>query len=143
MPEKKPSAVSIRRHGLQQTATLLRRLAYNVGRASKSSGAGPVHDLRVSIRRLAQCLQVFAQFLPRAKAKRIRGRLKRMLDEASEVRNRDVAAALLAKAGVAPDSPLALELARERREAARQLTVALKHWMRRNSFRKWRSRLEL
>jgi CHAD domain-containing protein len=143
MPEKKPSAVPLRRHAAQQTATLLRRLAYEVGRASGSSGAGTVHDLRVSVRRLAQCLQVFAQFFPRAKAKRIRARLKRMLDEASEVRNRDVAAALLAKAGVAPEAALALELARERREAARQLTADLRHWMRRHSFRKWRSWLEL
>ena len=147
MPHKKPTSgpgtLAIRRHALHQTATLLRRLAYDAGRASKSNAVDSVHDLRVSIRRLAQCMQVFGQYFPRGKTKKIHATLKQILDLASEVRNRDVAAALLAKAHVAPDSELALLLARERREASRLLTVALKHWARRNSYRKWRSRLEL
>jgi CHAD domain-containing protein len=130
--------VTMRRHATQQTATLLRRLAYNAGRASKAGGADSVHDLRVSIRRLAQCLLVFGQYFPRGKTKKIHARLKQILDLASEVRNRDVATVLLA-----PESDLAPLLARERREASRLLTAALKRWTRRNSYRKWRSRLDL
>jgi CHAD domain-containing protein len=130
--------LTMRRQAMQQTATLLRRLAYDAGRASKSGGADSVHDLRVSIRRLAQCLQVFGQYFPRGKTKKIREKLKEIIDLASEVRNRDVAVALIGE-----ESNLTPLLARERREASRLLTAALKRWTQRDSYRKWRSRLEL
>jgi CHAD domain-containing protein len=128
----------MRRHAMQQTATLLRRLAYDAGRAAKSGGADSVHDLRVSIRRLAQCLQVFGQYFARGKTKKIREKLKEIIELASDVRNRDVAVALIGE-----ESNLTPLLVRERREASRVLTGALKRWTRRDSYRKWRSRLEL
>jgi len=91
-----------------------------VGRAAKSADAEAVHDLRVAIRRLAQCLRVFEQFFPRDKTRKIRRELKEMVDLASEVRNRDVALALVAEAKIAPKSDLPRRLADDRRECERR-----------------------
>ena len=41
----------MREYALQQTAILLRRLAFQVNRAAKNRGADDIHDLRVAIRR--------------------------------------------------------------------------------------------
>lgn len=141
-PDAAP-APTLRRHAFQQTANRLRRLAYEVGRASKSSDTESVHDLRVAIRRLAQCLRVFEQFFPHGKTRKIRRALKEMADLASEVRDRDVATALLVKARIAPESELPRRLAEGRRSAQRALVTELKQWTRGNSSRKWRSLLEL
>jgi CHAD domain-containing protein len=136
-------APTLRRHASQLTANRLRRLAYEVGRAAKSSDAESVHDLRVAIRRLAQCLRVFEQLFPGDKTRKIRRALKGMADLASEVRDRDVAAALLGKAKIAPESELPRRLAEERRAAQRALVTELKQFVRSNLSRKWRSVLEL
>ncbi len=141
--DKTGAVLTLRRHALQQTATLLRRLAYEAGRASKSPDAASVHDLRVAIRRLTQCLRVFHQFFPRGKARKIRRALKEMVDLASEVRDRDIAAGLLARAKIAPESDLPRRLLEERGAAQRVLVTELKQWTRSNSSRKWRSLLEL
>jgi CHAD domain-containing protein len=132
-----------RDHARQQTATLMRRLAYEVGRAAKDGGAASVHDLRVAIRRLTQSLRVFGSFFPRERTKRIRRALKRLIDLASEVRNRDVAAALLVEAKVPPGSDLWRAIADGRKAAAHRLSAALRQWMRDHSFRKWRAALDL
>jgi hypothetical protein len=66
-----------------------------------------------------------------------------MADLASEVRDRDVAAALLVKAAIAPEAELPLRLAEGRRTALRALVTELKQWTRSNLSRKWRSALEL
>jgi CHAD domain-containing protein len=102
-----------------------------------------VHDLRVAIRRLAQCLRVFGQFFPRRETRRIRRALKEMVDLASEVRNRDIAAELIARAKIGPESELPRRLAQERGAAHKVLVMELKQWARSNSSRKWRSLLEL
>ena len=146
MGRKEPDAApapTLRRHAFQQTANRLRRLAYEVGRASKSGDTESIHDLRVSIRRLAQCLRVFEQFFPHGKTRKIRRTLKDMADLASAVRDRDVAAALLAKAKIAPESELPRRLAEGRRAAQRALVTELKQFTRSNLSRKWRSLLEL
>lgn len=146
MGRKEPDAApapTLRRHASQQTANRLRRLAYEVGRAAKSADTGSVHDLRVAIRRLAQCLRTFEQFFPHDKTRKIRRALKEMAGLASEVRDRDVALALLARAKIAPDSELARHLVEERRTARRALVTELKQSTRSNLSRKWRSLLEL
>lgn len=137
------AAPTMRRHAALETATLLRRLAYEVSRASKSGGEGAVHDLRVAIRRLAQCLRVFDQFFPRGKTRKLRRALKEMVDLASEVRDRDIATELLAKAKIGPESGLQRRLLEERNAARRALVTELKRWVRNNSSRKWRSALEI
>jgi len=138
--ERKPSA-PVSSYAAGQTSDLLRRLAYQANRTSLLKNADAVHDLRVSIRRLAQCLQVFAQFFPRACGKRIRLKLDKVMDLASEARNRDIALEILRGAGSPAGSPLMLTLVEERRQAERALVAALKRWKRKNSQRKWRSKL--
>jgi CHAD domain-containing protein len=127
----------------EQTSTLLRRLAYQVTRSRKNADEEQVHDLRVAIRRLNRCLQTFADFYPAHARKKIRRRLNEMMDGAAEVRDRDIAAALLTSAGAPPDSaPLRL-LKQERTHAAKHLSGILDHWKQNNLSRRWREELGL
>jgi len=146
MGRKEPSAApapTLRRHALQLAQNRLRRLAYAVGRTAKSGDTEAVHDLRVAIRRLAQCLRVFEQFFPRDRTRKIRRALKEMVDLASKVRDRDIALALVAKARISPKCELPRRLADDRRAAQLALVTELKQWIRSNLSSKWRSALEM
>ena len=136
-------AMPIRAYAHGQAGDLLRRMAFQAGRAARVKDEEAVHDLRVSIRRLSQCLRVFEQFLPRDRAKRLRRKLSGIMDLASEVRNRDIALKLLRAGGVPAESALASALSQDRGERARLLTAGLKRWSRRESEKKWRARLGL
>lgn len=134
--------VLMRDHAAGQTSALLRRLAFQANRTARLSDAGSVHDLRVSIRRLAQCLRVFGQFFPRESGKKIQQRLGAVMDLASAVRDRDIAMELLAAARIPSDSALVQVLSQERAGAERSLVATLERWSRRGFQKKWRSRLE-
>jgi len=54
---------------------LLRRFAFEATRAAKPGNSEAVHDLRVSIRRLAHCLRC-SGILPSRESKAIRGELQ-------------------------------------------------------------------
>jgi CHAD domain-containing protein len=126
-----------------QTATLLRRLAKEAGKAVRSSDADTVHDLRVAIRRMRGCLRLFAHFYPSKGRKELGKELKNLMHAAGEVRDRDIALELLADAGVPPASAAARRLDSERKDAARELRDALKGWKGGRFSREWRARLEL
>jgi CHAD domain-containing protein len=126
---------------MQQTANRLRRLAYAAGLAAKAADTEAVHDLRVAIRRLAQCLRAFAPFFPHRATRKIRRALKAMLALASAVRDRDIAVNLAARAKIAPGTELRTRLAEERGVAQKALVTDLKQWTRTNLSRKWRSSL--
>lgn len=140
-PEAKP--VPVRKFAGQQMAAHLRRFAFEVNRTAKLGNADAIHDLRVSCRRLAQCLRVFGQFFPQRAVRKIRRDLKTLLAQAAEVRNRDIAYELLGKAGLDQGSVAFATLTAERDRHLRLLTDMLKRWGRRHSFRKWRTQLEL
>jgi len=134
----------MRQYVQEQTATRLGRFAYQVGRASQLLEAEAIHDLRVSIRRLSQCLRAFPQFFPRrGKRKRIRRYLRSLMALAGEVRNQDIAMELLARAGIPAGSTVMHGLRRRRGEAQQALLAALKQWTRADLSRKWRAQLEL
>jgi len=135
--------VLIRDHSAGQTSALLRRLAFQANRTARLSDGDAVHDLRVSIRRLAQCLRVFGQFFPRERGKKSQHRLRTLMDQASAVRDRDIALELLAAARIPSDSALVQVLSEERAGAERSLVGTLERWSRRGFQKKWRSRLEL
>ena len=135
--------VLIRDHAAGQTSALLRRLAFQANRTARRSDAGAVHDLRVSIRRLAQCLRIFGQFFPRERGRKFQHKLSAVMDLASAVRDRDIAMAFLAAAGIPSDSDLVQALSQERTRAERSLVDTLQRWSRRGFQKKWRSRLEL
>ena len=92
----------MREYAHEQTAILLRRLAMQINRAARSGDPDAVHDLRVAIRRLSRCLRVFAQFYPGQGWKKMRRRLKDLLDACGAVRDRDIALDLLSKADFPP-----------------------------------------
>jgi len=106
---------------------LSKKFRKEVRNTAKHPDEDPIHDLRVSIRRLSQCLSEFRDFLPHAK--RTRKRLGKLMDLAAEMRNRDIAIELVGSANPA----LAATLATERDHAKRKLLRALDHWRRRDS----------
>lgn len=126
-----------------QTGILLRRFASQVSRAAKKGDAKAIHKLRVRIRRLRRCLQVFSGFYPGRSWKKIRDRLADLMDAAAEVRDRDIALKLLAAAGVSPGSALVKQLEGERRKAGDALRLELGRWKKRDFARQWRKELEV
>jgi CHAD domain-containing protein len=135
--------IGIRKLAEEQARVLLRRLAYQVKRTSETAVPDEVHDLRVSIRRFAQCLRAFDELFPHGKEKKVRRRMKEMMKLAGEVRNRDIAIELLTEAGLPSGSPAARLLREEREQAGRELASALKRWRRRDFSRRWRTQLGL
>ena len=133
----------MRDYATRQAADLLRRTIFQANRASSAKDADPIHDLRVSIRRLTQCLRAFQQFFPKGSTKKVRQRLKVTMDLASQARNRDVALELLRGVPAGRESPLVAVLKAERSEAEQALAAELKAWSRRSLHRKWSSRLGL
>lgn len=133
----------IRNYALEQGSTLLRRLAFRISRAPKLQDPESIHDLRVAVRRFQQYLRVFHQFFPRGEMKRIRRRLRKIMNLSAEVRNRDIALELLRQAGAPADGNLRTKLARQRQKTVRHLAGGLEEWRGRDPSRKWRLRLEL
>ncbi|HLI86994.1 MAG TPA: CHAD domain-containing protein [Bryobacteraceae bacterium] len=133
----------MQQHVHTQTATLLRRFAYQVSRAAKSCDEESVHDLRVAIRRLNRCLQVFAKFFPGNSAKKIRRRLKSLMEAAGQVRDLDIAMELVAHAGVDRKAALSYRMADARRQARRNLLREVRLWKGRGFSKKWRTALGL
>ncbi len=133
----------IRDHAARQASTLLRRLAFQANRTARRSDAGSIHDLRVSTRRLAQCLRVFSQFFSHDSGKKFQKKLNTVMDLASAARDRDIAMELLTAARIPSDSDLSQALSQERAGAKRSLVAALERWSRRGFHKKWLSRLEL
>lgn len=133
----------MRDYVLHQTAILLRRLAYEVNRASKNADDEAIHDLRVAIRRLSRCLKLFSPFYPGGSWKKIRQRLSDVMDAAGAVRDLDIAARLLEQAGVHRGEAVFKRIGNDRRAAVRELTVELRDWKQRGFSKKWRTQLGL
>jgi len=112
----------------EQTEKLQRKLAKEVSRAAEDASEDAVHDLRVAIRRLNRCLQVFSKLFPKRPRKEVRSRLHDLMDAAGEVRDRDIAVELLKNAGVKPDSAVLQRLADERLAAWEKLSTMLRQW---------------
>jgi CHAD domain-containing protein len=127
----------------KQTAVLLRRLAFQINRAARNGDPDAVHDLRVAIRRLSRCLQVFAQFYPGHSWKRMRRRLSDLMDACGKVRDLDIAIDLLDKAGIPRDSSVIGKLEEERLKAERELVEELRRWKGSAVSRQWSMQLGL
>jgi len=120
---------SIERFARDSASHLRRSVRRQVRKAHKHSDEEAIHDLRVSIRRLSECLREFSQFLPPKKTKKTLKRLGKLMDLAAELRNRDVAIELAGD--VAPD--LVSHLQQERQKLKGKLDRALDRWRRRGS----------
>ncbi len=133
----------MRKHVRAQTRALFKKFHKELERAARSGDAESIHDLRVAIRRLRQCLRTFRVFFPRAKAKKARRELKRLMDMAAEVRNRDIGAALMLAAGLSNGSPLLAHVQEERHRAHSILVARIRRSSRRYSRKDWRGWLEI
>src|SRR5947207_1630261 len=131
----------MRKFVVSQTGKLLRRFASRVRRTAKEGDAEAIHHLRVAIRRLRRCLQVFSEFYPGRSWKKIRRRLALLMDAAGEVRDRDIALELLAAAGISSRSAVVRRLKGERRKAGSSLQTELGRWKKRDFAQKWRKEL--
>ena len=126
-----------------QTATLLSKFAEEIDHAAEDHGPEPIHDLRVSIRRLSRCLRAFSQFYPARSWKKARKELSELLHAAGAVRDRDIALGMLAKAGIARRSPVAVRLNVERARAHDRLIAEIQTWRDGKRADRWRDRLEV
>ena len=133
----------MRAFALQQTRTLLRRLAFQMSRAARPGDPEAIHDLRVAIRRFSRCLRVFSQFLPGRKRRKVRRDLTRVMDLAAAVRDRDIALDLLRQARTPAIAALSATLRRERRDAETRLRAAAGSLARQSFSQKWRIWLRL
>ena len=138
-----PEAAGMRTYALQQSRTLLRRLAFQVTHTARSGDADSVHDLRVAIRRFNQCLRTFAQYYPKPEARKIRHKLKAIMASAAAVRDRDVAMELLKQAGIPKQAKAMASLKKERKQAEQELLQLVRRAGRDNFSRKWRVKLEI
>ncbi|MGJ5815007.1 CHAD domain-containing protein [Paludibaculum fermentans] len=96
----------------------IEKLEAQVAVTLKDTGEDPIHDLRVSIRRVSQALRTFGPLLPGKSAKNMRKALKPALDAAAIARDHDVCEALLLKCGLPAEHPLLAGMKAERASAA-------------------------
>jgi CHAD domain-containing protein len=134
------SKTSIHDYAIEQMNRLLNTLAYQVHRAAKKPGPDEIHDLRVSVRRFSQGLQLFADFFPKWEVKKIRRMLKRLMRLTSAIRDRDVALDFLAENAHAVHRP---RLEKERGAYQRQFSEMLRRWSAQDFSAKWRNGLSL
>jgi CHAD domain-containing protein len=125
----------------ETTTKLLERLAFQVNTTLHSHHAEPVHDLRVAIRRFTQALVTFRGALPGREIKRIRRKLKNLMDPAGAVRDADVLLKMLAKRDLPGVPELKKQIQEHRKAAVPVLVAALERWVARRSSSKWRSAL--
>jgi CHAD domain-containing protein len=131
---------SIHDFAVEQTNRLLTTLAYQVHRAVKKPGPDEIHDLRVSVRRFSQGLELFEDFFPKWEVKKIRRMLKRVMSVTSDIRDRDITLDFLKEAGHAAHQS---RVQKERLTYQRQFSEMLRRWTARDFSTKWRNGLSL
>src|SRR3974390_1292225 len=99
MTKRPPAKASISAFVQVQTSARLKKLNKELRAASrKPDDVEAIHDLRVAIRRLTECLRLFDHFFP-GRPKKIRKRLSKLMDSCGATRNCDIAIELLKEAG--------------------------------------------
>lgn len=132
-----------RRFAAEQVEKLIGQLAYQMSRTQKSHDPGPVHDLRVAIRRFEQLFTVFPACFHGKDVKKIRRRLKEIMAQAGALRDCDIALKLLSKSKEKEAGGLLVKVRSLRKEAERILLGTLRRWKERKSSLKWRTRLQV
>jgi CHAD domain-containing protein len=136
----------MREYALARTVDLLKQLAKQIkqfGEAPRDQDADAIHDVRVAIRRLRECLRIFSKFYPGKSWKKVRRSLAEAMQYCGEVRDRDIALGLLAGAGVPDDSNLVQRLRKERRAADRDLRRRVTRWKKSGLGRELKADLEV
>jgi triphosphatase len=125
----------------RQTRALLRSFTMRLNHAAETGDADAIHDLRVAIRRLSRGLKVFAPFYADKSWKEIRSLLRRVMQLAGAVRDRDIAAGCLVEAGIAGQSGVLDRLNSERREANEKFLGEIRRWKEQGIARQWGAQL--
>ena len=135
----------MREYVFAQTIELLHHLAAKIKQLRHTPpdlDPDAIHDVRVAIRRLRQCLRVFSKFYPDNSWKKIRRELAGVMQSCGRVRDHDIAIGLLTESGLPVDSKLVLRLQEKRRTADRGLRHDLADWKHRGLGKKFQSHLE-
>jgi triphosphatase len=126
---------------VERATELLDRFGHVLNHATKHPNAGAIHDVRVSIRRLRQCLDVFAPLLGSRPSKKISKRVRRLLKAAGQVRNLDIAIDLLKKARVARTGALTAAIRKDRIKVEKEFEQSLEKLHDGGKVGKWRAKL--
>lgn len=100
-----------------EATTRMSRVMAELERATQQPDEEAVHDLRVAIRRFSQALRIFGGLLPSKGVRKVRQRLKVVLDAAAVVRDLDVGLELLLECGVEEGDPLVADMRLKRKRA--------------------------
>jgi len=119
---------------------LLDKMAAAFKKAQRRPGPAAIHDVRVSIRRLRQCLNIFEAQFPGQSVEKINNRIHKVLKAAGKLRNFDIAMELL-KQSKQTDRILVRALREDRKEGAKAIQDRLAKLSEKNSVEKWRARL--
>ncbi len=130
-------------YAARQADALLANLVKQIGRVRADGDPDSIHDLRVAVRRLAQCLDVFESLFPPGAARRVRKRVTRLRRAAGLARDCDIALEFLAAHPLPDQTAFAAELKRTRKRAQAHLLRLLDRVNQRRSWEKWRQRLGL
>jgi CHAD domain-containing protein len=125
----------------QSVSGLLDHLGTEMHKAIKKTGPDAVHDVRVAIRRVRECLDVFSPAFPGDAVKKIDKKLSKVLKAAGELRNLDIAIELLKIPGVAKLVGLTRDVRRERVRQARDFADTLAQLDDGNVAEKWKKKL--
>jgi CHAD domain-containing protein len=107
----------------------LKTLTANLRLAKKHPGeAGPIHDLRVSIRRFNQSLRIFKDLWNHGRYRKMRRRLRRLMELCGAVRNCDIAIQVLEEAGAPAKASLKTHLRKLRLHGENALKERLQDW---------------
>lgn len=130
-----------------EVATVLegsfRKFESELARTSARQGADEVHDVRVSIRRLEQALELFGRWLPRTASAAVASRIKQVLKRAGDVRDRDIALHLIVHLELDVDPSIRPVLESGRDAAALRLKAAAGKLTAPDAIGAWMTRLRL
>jgi CHAD domain-containing protein len=120
---------------------LLRRVDAQIARTVKSQGVDELHDLRVATRRFVRILSALAPCFPRGESKRMRRGLKRIMVQAGDIRDYDIALHLINRMELPDSGTLVRQIQTRRESATTVLSASLKRWTSRNLAARWRAAL--
>jgi len=125
----KPESNNLARFAAAKAAERLKTLTANLRLAKKHPGeAGPIHDLRVSIRRFNQSLRIFKEVWDHGHYRKMRRRLRKLMELCGAVRNCDIAIQVLEEAGAPAKGPLKAHLRKLRLHGENALKERLQDW---------------
>ncbi len=138
MTDVQTTAEPMREYALAKVTTLFDAFAKNLHKAADTADEDAVHKMRVSIRRLQQAIRLFAQYLDTDGVETVKADLRSIMQAAGELRNRDIAIALLSEMGADIS-----HFEQEREEWNHRLVSVLRGYTEGNAPAGWRHSLGL